>query len=152
MSARQPDLLSDHSVAELHEGQLADGEPTPHQRRSMLIAGSEDFERLETRETSAALVDRMVAEGKVKLSAPTGSPSVPDEDFDWSCDDVVLREQRKTAVYWNTVGDLVIRQERTWDENDDPFMVIAAGNVQEFLDAICDRVGIGSAGRQSSNG
>jgi hypothetical protein len=70
-------------------------------------------------------------------------------DFDWSSDneDIVLREQRALAVYWNTRGDLVIRQERYWDEIDDPFLVIGRNNVDAFLDRLCDVVGIPSAGK-----
>jgi len=51
------------------------------------------------------------------------------------------------AVYWNTRGDLVIRQERDWSENDDPFLVIGRDNVDAFLDRLCDVVGIPSAGK-----
>jgi hypothetical protein len=71
------------------------------------------------------------------------------DDFDWSaeCRDggsVVLREQRATAIYRNTAGDLVIRQERAWNEEEDPFIVITQQNEQEFLDKLCDFLGIPS--------
>jgi hypothetical protein len=73
----------------------------------------------------------------------------PEQDgceFDWSDDDVVvLREQRLTAVYRNPHGDLVIRQERSWNEDEDPFLVIAADNVQPLIDKLCDLEGIPSA-------
>jgi hypothetical protein len=73
----------------------------------------------------------------------------PEQDgceFDWSDDDVVvLREQRLTAVYRNPHGDLVIRQERSWNEDEDPFLVIAADNVQTLIDKLCDLEGIPSA-------
>jgi hypothetical protein len=58
-------------------------------------------------------------------------------DFDWAAEareggSVVLRQQRMTAVYRNTAGDLVIRQERDWNEEEDPFVVITQQNEQEF--------------------
>ncbi|MFO1098232.1 MAG: hypothetical protein U1E81_08140 [Xanthobacteraceae bacterium] len=60
-------------------------------------------------------------------------------DFSWSDDDVVvLRPQQAVAIYRNPRGDLVIRQERTWSEHDDPFIVICRNNEQEFLDRLCD--------------
>jgi hypothetical protein len=62
----------------------------------------------------------------------------------------VLREQRQTAIYWNPDGDLVLRQRADWDEENDPYLVISANNLQDFIDAICDMAGIGSAGRTSS--
>jgi hypothetical protein len=58
---------------------------------------------------------------------------------------VILREQRRTAVYRNPHGDLVIRQERSWNEDEDPFLVIAANNVQTLIDKLCDLEGIPSA-------
>jgi hypothetical protein len=127
---QQTDLLKDSSVPAPSEKQLV----------ALLGAGGEDFDRVSNDQSSA-----LAAEARVR------SASAIEQDFDWSGDEVVLCEQRKTAVYWNKDGDLVIRQERTWDENDDPFMVIAASNVQEFLDAICDRLGIGGVGRRKSH-
>jgi hypothetical protein len=73
-------------------------------------------------------------------------PEQDDCEFDWSDDNVVvLREQRLTAVYRNPHGDLVIRQERSWNEDEDPFLVIAANNVQTLIDKLCDLEGIPSA-------
>jgi hypothetical protein len=80
-------------------------------------------------------------------------PSLDDDDFDWSInnEDVVLREQRASAIYWNTRGDLVLRQERYWDEQDDPFLVIGRNNVHDFIDRLCEVVGIQSFGRPNSS-
>ncbi|WP_404522053.1 hypothetical protein [Bradyrhizobium diazoefficiens] len=49
-----------------------------------------------------------------------------DDRFDWTInnEDVLLAEQRTTAVYVNRWGQAVIRQERNWDEESDPFMTI----------------------------
>ncbi|MFL9827181.1 hypothetical protein [Rhodoplanes sp. SY1] len=72
------------------------------------------------------------------------------DDFDWDENDsIVLQEQRATAVYRNKRGALVIRQERSWDEEDDTFIVISRTNEQAFIDRLCDELGIGSAGRRS---
>jgi hypothetical protein len=74
-------------------------------------------------------------------------PQVKGTDFSWTNEEaVVLREQRQTAIYWNPDGDLVIRQRADWDEENDPYLVIGANNLQDFIDAICDMAGIGSAG------
>ncbi|TGN75945.1 hypothetical protein EOW77_0032265 [Bradyrhizobium yuanmingense] len=53
-------------------------------------------------------------------------PMHHDDRFDWSVnnEDVLLAEQRTTAVYVNRWGQAVIRQERNWDEESDPFMTI----------------------------
>lgn len=49
-----------------------------------------------------------------------------DDNFQWTVnnEDVLLPEQRTTAVYLNRWGQVVIRQERQWDEDSDPFMTI----------------------------
>jgi hypothetical protein len=78
------------------------------------------------------------------------TPKVKDSNkFDWNDVDIVQRELRETAIYWNTAGDLVIRQRAAWNEEDDPFLVIGANNVQEFIDRLCDMVGIPSVGGRS---
>ncbi|WP_038950399.1 hypothetical protein [Bradyrhizobium genomosp. III] len=49
-----------------------------------------------------------------------------DDNFQWTVnnEDVLLPEQRTTAIYLNRWGQAVIRQERGWDEESDPFMTI----------------------------
>jgi hypothetical protein len=100
--------------------------------------------------TPIADAETLIGESrKPKTTLPVLVSLSNDNDFDWSSnnEDIVLREQRALAVYWNTRGDLVIRQERDWSENDDPFLVIGRDNVDAFLDRLCDVVGIPSAGK-----
>jgi hypothetical protein len=62
------------------------------------------------------------------------------DDFDWATDEsVVLHEQRATAVYQNRFGGLVIRQEKGWDEEGDPFIVIGPENTVIFMEALAKR-------------
>jgi hypothetical protein len=42
----------------------------------------------------------------------------PDDPFDWSTATTVIRNQPGTAVYTNPVGQVVIRQEVDWPEED----------------------------------
>lgn len=78
---------------------------------------------------------------------PFDPPQPCGEEFDWSDrDSIVLQEQRRTAIYWNLNGDLVIRQEKDWNDNDDCFIVISSGNLQAFIDRLCDMAGIPSFG------
>ena len=68
------------------------------------------------------------------------------KEFGWSTtESVALAEQRQTAVYWNTDGDLVIRQ-RYWP--DDDALIIAADSVDRFIDKLTDVMGIPSAGKR----
>ncbi len=49
------------------------------------------------------------------------------DDFDWNKleeETVVTRGVRRTAVYLNPHNDIVIRQGRDWNEEDDPFLVL----------------------------
>ena len=78
---------------------------------------------------------------------PIPEPPRP-EEFDWLTNElVVLKEQPATAIYFNPGDDLVIRQKAAWDREEDSFIFIAPGNAQEFLDRLCDVLGIVSVGR-----
>lgn len=58
-------------------------------------------------------------------------------EFDWSRDDsVVVKPQNATAVYLNEDGDVVIRQERLWDEAEDQFVVVSVANVPAVVSAL----------------
>ncbi len=53
------------------------------------------------------------------------------QDFDWTDDEsIVLRDQPAIAVYVNPHGALVIRQERSWNEEEDTWIVIQRENVR----------------------
>lgn len=94
-------------------------------------------------ETPAAHVDlvKEVAEPATPLLAAAGPPNNTDyDDFDWANDPaVILHEQRATAVYHNKFGGIVIRQERAWDEESDPYVVICAENAVTFMEALAKR-------------
>ena len=71
------------------------------------------------------------------------------ENFSWTSDEnVVLREQPATAVYFNQSGGFVIRQERAWYQDDDPFIHIAPNCIEEFIDKLTDLAGVPSFGRK----
>jgi hypothetical protein len=98
-------------------------------------------------ETPASHVDPATAD-KIEVAkaaspplAAAGPPKEIDyEDFDWANDPaVILHEQRATAVYHNKFGGIVIRQERAWDEESDPYVVICADNAVTFMEALAKR-------------
>jgi hypothetical protein len=74
-----------------------------------------------------------------------GNSPKPAPEHDIWDEDVVLHEQRETAIYWNAAG--MIRQRGEVYE-DDPFVVICAGNLHDFIDKLCDIAGIPSAGKR----
>jgi hypothetical protein len=77
------------------------------------------------------------AEAATAVLAASGPSKDTYHDFDWSHDpSIVLREQRATAIYRNGYDGIVIRQERTWDEESDPFMVITDENAVTFMEAL----------------
>jgi len=62
------------------------------------------------------------------------------DDFDWTSDpSVVLQEQRATAVYRNGYGGIVIRQEKYWDEESDPCVIVCAENFVTFAEALAKK-------------
>jgi hypothetical protein len=65
--------------------------------------------------------------GNPSLAAEAATEPAPDDgfEFDWYRDDcIVLREQPATAIYINNTGSLVIRQEKTWDRDEDTFVYV----------------------------
>jgi len=68
-------------------------------------------------------------------------PSHDDQDFDWSPEnpDVVLRAQPATAIYYNAMGHIVIRQERAWSDECDPLVAITPENAVTFMEALAKR-------------
>jgi hypothetical protein len=60
-----------------------------------------------------------------------------DSDFDWREDEcVVLKEQLAVAVYPNSHGAIVIRQERAWDEDSDTLILIEPCNASAVAEAL----------------
>jgi hypothetical protein len=63
------------------------------------------------------------------------------EDFNWNTDDaVILKEQRATAVYHNRLGELIIRQKASWDDEGDTFVYVTPENCNAFIDGIAARI------------
>lgn len=115
-------------------------EPTPTERRSMLIEATKEFDaKMGT--TAEQAVDNAVAAGRISLAPP---PADADE-FSW-CDDesVVLPDQQAVAVYFNPAGELVIRQKQ-WP-GDDQFIYIGPAFQNTFIDKLTDAMGIPSFG------
>jgi hypothetical protein len=51
-------------------------------------------------------------------------------DFDWTSDDsIAVHDQPAIAIYANGCGQVVLRRERSWDEEDDCFIHISKENV-----------------------
>ena len=61
-----------------------------------------------------------------------------DDGFDWSYknQDVIVPEQRSLAIYKNNFGQAVIRVERNWDEEADPFVAIDYTQIPAIIAAL----------------
>jgi hypothetical protein len=74
------------------------------------------------------------------ILARAGPPDRSNDDFDWFADEsVVLKAQPATAIYHNATGHIVIRQERSWAEDSDPYVTIAPENAVTFMEALAKR-------------
>ncbi|UGY23572.1 hypothetical protein HU675_0037390 [Bradyrhizobium septentrionale] len=61
-------------------------------------------------------------------------------EFNWNDDDsIILREQRATAAYRNRVGELIIRQQARWDDDEDTFVYISPENEVAFMEGLAKR-------------
>jgi hypothetical protein len=69
---------------------------------------------------------------------PAASAETNDR-FDWSSDADMVQHQAAVAVYWNTEGGLVIRQERDFaHQEDDSIIIISPDAVDQFMDRLTD--------------
>ena len=65
------------------------------------------------------------------------APAIPKDDFDWrSNESIVLQEQLSIAIYLNTMGGVVIRRERLWDEEEDIVVCFRPENVERICEAL----------------
>jgi len=62
-------------------------------------------------------------------------------DFDWhaeaDAEDIVLAEQRRTAIYWGKHGDMIIRQQCPYDD-EDACIYINEQNARAFALKLCE--------------
>lgn len=59
------------------------------------------------------------------------------DDFDWSDkESVVVRPQDAIAVYANGDNDIVVRRERSWNEDDDVFIIISRQHCRAVIEAM----------------
>lgn len=118
--------------------------PTPTERRHMLIAGAEDFNRLyppgpSEPATAEEQVDEAIAKGVVtlapgKIPPPPGVVDEPKYDpFDPEHGDLILPEQPPTAVYVNVAGAVVIRQLR---DDDDVLVLVRPEHIEKLVAAL----------------
>jgi hypothetical protein len=64
-------------------------------------------------------------------------------DFDWREDEsIAVQNQPAIAVYTNACGQVVLRRERSWDEEDDGFIHISKENVLTVIGAILRAAGM----------
>lgn len=63
--------------------------------------------------------------------------------FDWNADDdaIVCQEQPMTAVYENGRHQVVIRQERSWDREEDPLLVFNKNTVPDLIRSLARELG-----------
>lgn len=63
------------------------------------------------------------------------APWIAEDGFDWSKDEnVTQRGQRAIATYENELGDIVIRGQQIYpDEDSDPFLIIGKDSLDKFI-------------------
>jgi hypothetical protein len=73
-------------------------------------------------------------EGLPRLAAT--QPHVEDDHWSHSNPDLVIPEQRATCVYANKFNAIVIRQEKSWNEEDDACIYIHPQHVDALVEKL----------------
>ncbi|MBB2702051.1 MULTISPECIES: hypothetical protein [Rhizobium] len=77
-----------------------------------------------------------------ELPGLTFARSEPQERFDWEGADVIINEQPTTAVYRNTRGGVVIRQEMTGLDDEDQYVYFSTlDDVRTLINALKREIG-----------
>jgi hypothetical protein len=140
---KQLELTAGKTVTEL----LQDSAPHIDFEGAAFQESLKGLDKIEKAEAARAVLgmDDVEATVRSKADAILASAGLPPvardfDDFDWASDDsVILHEQRATAVYRNKFGGIVIRQEKAWDEDADPYIVVSADNEVTFMEALAKR-------------
>ncbi|MDQ7251652.1 hypothetical protein [Dongia sedimenti] len=76
------------------------------------------------------------------LASQRDTAKVPSSDFDWrsDADSIVCQEQPRTAVYRSPTGQVVIRQERSWDQDEDPCLVFNENTITDLIRSLADQI------------
>ncbi|WP_407174549.1 hypothetical protein [Bradyrhizobium sp. STM 3562] len=121
--------------------------PSPTEMRQLLIEGAREFQKKFVPKTPEEMVDDAVAKGRISL-AGSGHEDLTDENyFGIDSDCVVVSSQAAIAVYENRRGDIVIRQERNWDEDEDHLILIHPSNLPLLIQALQACLASGAGGQ-----
>src|SRR5208283_1701312 len=101
------------------------------------------------KDPTAAERQRRCRDRKRKTVTPTVTPVTVTRDavtpvtpVTTEGETIIVAEQQQISVYYNDAGDLVLKQ-ADWP-NEDSFIVVARGNIFEFIDALTDVAGVPS--------
>lgn len=104
-------------------------------REEMLLARAQHIDsESPTFKADPAKVD------KIALADNADTVLREEVEFNWNDgDSIILREQRATAAYRNREGELIIRQQARWDDNEDTFVYISPENEVAFMEGLAKR-------------
>jgi hypothetical protein len=89
---------------------------------------------------SPALKEARAKVDKIALAEKADAVLREEVEFNWNDDDsIILREQRATAAYRNRVGELIIRQQAGWNDDQDTFIYISSENEVAFMEGLAKR-------------
>jgi hypothetical protein len=72
-----------------------------------------------------------------QASAEPAPARMPPPDFNWRNDpDIVQREVPTVAIYLNEHGNVVVRAEQEWDQDDDTIIVLGIANIPDVIDKL----------------
>ncbi|MDG4908438.1 hypothetical protein P9228_18600 [Mesorhizobium sp. WSM4898] len=85
-------------------------------------------------------------DGQMPLALGSAKPAraTPEPEQKWTMDwvngqEVAIEHQAAIAVYTNAAGGIAIRQERSWDEEEDTFIVLSTPEAARRLIAAIQR-------------
>lgn len=80
---------------------------------------------------NATAMAEAVPEGGDRRKSPPAEPKQPDGyQFDWQNETPIIDEQKAITLYENPAGNIVIRRQADWDEDEDLVIVVTVANAK----------------------
>lgn len=79
---------------------------------------------------ATAMAEAAAESGDRRKNPPEETKELDGYEFDWQNELPIIDEQKAITLYENTAGNIVIRRQADWDEDEDLVIVVTVANAK----------------------